>query len=222
MGPGGSPSLQNWCDLTTSGLVGSIPTRPRHAAPWRRAAGAILLLAALVAPSLLYAQRADSARTARGPAATPRRAALTDSLARRPVSPRGAFLRSVLVPGWGQAKLDRGTAGAIFATVEAVSLAMLLQSRRELRVAEAFARDSVLFDFDVSSNPPRRVYRRNPIAERVQARRQHVEDWAALLVANHLLAGAEAFVAAHLWDVPGGLSVRRTERGAIISARIAW
>ena len=32
MGPGGFPSLQNWCDLTSSGRVGSIPTRSRHAA----------------------------------------------------------------------------------------------------------------------------------------------------------------------------------------------
>jgi len=30
MGPGGFPSLQNWCDPTESGRVGSIPTLSRH------------------------------------------------------------------------------------------------------------------------------------------------------------------------------------------------
>ena len=30
MGPGGFPSLQNWCDPTKSGRVGSIPTLSRH------------------------------------------------------------------------------------------------------------------------------------------------------------------------------------------------
>ena len=33
MGSGGPLSLQNWCDPTTSGWVGSIPTRSRHPLP---------------------------------------------------------------------------------------------------------------------------------------------------------------------------------------------
>jgi hypothetical protein len=32
MEPGGFPSLQNWCDLTTSGWVGSIPMHSRQLA----------------------------------------------------------------------------------------------------------------------------------------------------------------------------------------------
>ena len=33
-----------------------------------------------------------------------------------------------------------------------------------------------------------------------------IEDWIALLVFNHLVSGADAFVAAHLWDLPAQVS----------------
>ena len=36
----------------------------------------------------------------------------------------------------------------------------------------------------------------------VEAKRAEVQDWAVLWGFNHLLSGAEAFVAAVLWDFP--------------------
>jgi hypothetical protein len=58
----------------------------------------------------------------------------------------------------------------------------------------------------------------------VRARSAHVEDWIALLVANHLFAGADAFVAAHLWDVPARLGLRVVPRagGTTVSASFRW
>jgi len=42
-------------------------------------------------------------------------------------------------------------------------------------------------------------------------------------VANHLLAGADAFVAAHLWDVPARLAVRVLPGGgASVAASLTW
>ena len=46
----------------------------------------------------------------------------------------------------------------------------------------------------------------------ITTRDAHVEDWVALLVANHLFAGADAFVAANLWDVPARLGLRVSAR----------
>ena len=42
-----------------------------------------------------------------------------------PIRPKTALLRSLIVPGWGQASLDRGTAGATYFALEAGSIAML-------------------------------------------------------------------------------------------------
>jgi hypothetical protein len=57
---------------------------------------------------------------------------------------------------------------------------------------------------------------------RVRARKTHVEDWVALLVFNHLVAAADAFVAAHLWDLPTRVSIRATPAGARVFANIPW
>jgi hypothetical protein len=56
----------------------------------------------------------------------------------------------------------------------------------------------------------------------VHVRQSHVEDWVAFLFANHLFAGADAFVAANLWELPAELSVRVTPDGANIGASVTW
>jgi hypothetical protein len=58
--------------------------------------------------------------------------------------------------------------------------------------------------------------------ERVEARRTQFEDWIAVLVFNHLVAGADAFVAAQLWDLPGQVSFRPAPGGAAVSASLTW
>lgn len=174
-------------------------------------AGAALLAAAPCA----RAQRADSARV--GSTLRPGAAALDsarrDSLLRPPISPRRALLQSLLIPGWGQASLHRSTAGGIFAALEMTSIAMLIQSKKELSIARAAARDSV---FDPTSGK----FAPNPLAGRIGPRKQAVEDWAALLIATHLFAAADAFVAAHLWNVPVEVGGSAGARSASFSARI--
>ena len=59
-------------------------------------------------------------------------------------------------------------------------------------------------------------------SERVAARRKHLEDYYALLIANHLLAGAEAFVSAQLWDVPEHVSIRALPFGPALVASFRW
>jgi hypothetical protein len=151
---------------------------------------------------------------------------LRDSLSRiPPVSPGRAFLQSVLVPGWGQASLRRPTAGTIFTAVEAMSVTMLIQSKHELSEARRAASDSVVDHYEAPSTPdgePTPVFAPNQFAGRIGARKQAVEDWAALLIFNHLLSGADAFIAAHLWDVPVEVSPGSTGQSAKLSVRIPW
>jgi hypothetical protein len=181
---------------------------------------ALALLALPALPASLRAQSADSARV--GPTARPRSTAAVDTLfqqrrarAKPPISPRNAFLESVLVPGWGQATLHRSTAGGIYVAIEAMSIAMLIQSKKELSAARSAARDSVF-------NPDSGRFVVSPLGSLVKTRKQAVEDWTALLIFNHLLAGADAFVAAHLWDVPVQVTPAGSRYQATISARVRF
>jgi hypothetical protein len=147
---------------------------------------------------------------------------------RPPVSPRRAFLSSLLVPGYGQAKLDRPAAGALFVGVELMGLVMTRKSLADLREAKAFRGDSLVpafFPVDSTVGQARPTVVRVPnvfTAELVRARRLHFEDWLAVLAFNHLFAAAEAFVSANLWDLPTQVSARRSDRGAALAVSLSW
>jgi hypothetical protein len=109
------------------------------------------------------------------------------------IRPMGAFLRSLVLPGWGQAVTGRPVAGALFATWEGVSAMMTLKARSEFR------------------------YLREAGSVNVPAKRQEVQDWLVLWIFNHLFSGAEAFVSAHLQDFPKELKVRAFPGGVGLS-----
>ena len=104
--------------------------------------------------------------------------------ARAPVSPMGALWRSILLPGWGQAKLNRKLTGALFVAWEGVTLGMAIKSNHELG------------------------YLRRTGSSSVRAKEKERQDWLVLLAFNHLFAAIEAYVGAHLWDFPPDLDVR--------------
>jgi hypothetical protein len=197
-----------------------------------RAALACALSLASGAACSARAQQVDSARigispqsdSARAAAAPERLRTAADSISDRrdsvllagpPIRPKTALFRSLLVPGWGQASLDRGTAGATYFALEAGSIAMLLFAKKELAVAQRAARDSTFANDTVG--PPPAV-----LAGRVRVRRLQVEDWAALIFFNHLFSAADAFVSAHLWDVRVQVHGGQEMRSAGVSATIPW
>ncbi len=157
-------------------------------------------------------------------------AARVQDTLRPPISPRRAFLYSLMLPGAGQAKLDRGYAGGMFFLIEVASLALVHRSAEDLRIARASAGDSVPLRFqfdavtglpvlDTNGNPTVAEWRVSPFDEAyVRTRRLHYEDWIAVLIFNHLFAGADAFVAAQLWDLPGKVAIRQTPFGPLIQA----
>ncbi len=100
-----------------------------------------------------------------------------------PVTPTGAFLRSLVLPGWGQARLGRNVTGGLFIAFEGVAAAMVWKTYWQLDLARA----------------------RN---HNVKSHTQEREDWLVLLAFNHLFAGAEAYVSAHLYDFPAALKIQ--------------
>ena len=159
-----------------------------------RVAGAIVVVGAgmllLVArPASTLAQDSTTMSAAPASPASPAPPATSDST-RRYIKPMAAFWRSLLIPGWGQAKLGRRLSGGMFVAVEGLSLGMVVNTTRTLNYYES-----------INSG-------------KVPQAKQQQQDWIVILVANHLLSAMEAYVSSHLWDFPGDLQVQALPHGA--------
>jgi hypothetical protein len=116
----------------------------------------------------------------------------------RALRPLPAFLHSLLLPGWGQSKLDRKLTAALFTAWEGVTLGMTLKSAREAKYLERVGADSA----------------------RIDGKRQERQDWLILLGFNHLFSGLEAYVSSQLQDFPADVRFRVAPRAAAISASV--
>jgi hypothetical protein len=99
-----------------------------------------------------------------------------------PVSPMGAFLRSLVLPGWGQASVGRPVRGAFYFTMEAGSLWMLLKTQAKLSAAERIGDE-----------------------ELAASRKDQKEDWIVMAVFWALFSGVDAWVSANMWDFQGAV-----------------
>lgn len=183
MAAGVACGLQNRREARIASWVGSTPTRSRHLL-----LGA-LTLALLIPGSAIRAQEPVEGDTAAvGPVST-----AMDSVERvptgervavdstgLPVSPMGAFFRSLILPGWGQASVDQPVRGAFYFTMEAASLWMLFKAESKLRAAERAG------DEDLAA-----------------ARKEQKEDWIVMAVFWALFSGVDAWVSTHMWDFEG-------------------
>lgn len=154
---------------------------------------------------------------------------IRDSLRKPPLTPGHAFFLSLLVPGAAQARLDRPISSMLFATAEILSLGMARSAAQDLREALALSHDSTVASYTVdtaghlvpSSYIPSRF-----TPARIRARRTHYEDWLAALLFNHLIAGADAYVAANLWDFNANVSpnvvLNPVTRSATLGATITF
>jgi len=149
-----------------------------------------------------------------------------------PITPGRAFFSSLLIPGTGQARLDRPYAGGVFMLVEGVALTMMHRSAEDARIARRFARDSMPLTYqtdpitgavatDSLGNLIVTSWQKSRYGPGIaRARRLHLEDWVAVLFFNHLFSGADAYVAALLWDLPDKVSLRQTPNGTAISTTL--
>ncbi len=140
-----------------------------------------------------------------------------------PIAPRRALVYSFIIPGSAQAILGRNKAAAAFLLVESISIAMIRESAADVHEARRTANDSVVTSYvDAFGNLTTTKLAPRFGDPEIKTRDAHVEDWIALLVANHLFSGADAFVAAHLWDVPARLGLRVVPHGAGVVASFKW
>jgi hypothetical protein len=132
-------------------------------------------------------------------------------------SPGGAFLRSILVPGWGQASSGSYGRAAFYFLAQAGNVWMTYKTqslrdtaRRRQQMLEA-AKTAGLLRAGVESEAIEAELAADERIEDIRllatARDEQMEDWVALLVFFTFFGGADAFVSAHLADFPVPLTV---------------
>lgn len=116
-------------------------------------------------------------------------------LARRgkpPVSPMGAAVRSLILPGWGQFSLKRPVTGVLFVATEATFVTLVVREQRRL-------------------NDLRRAVPADTAAIGAASRKR--EDWIVITAVNHVAAAIEAYVSAYFFDFPDELKIRAQPGG---------
>jgi hypothetical protein len=146
-------------------------------------------------------QRGDTAArdTARRDSVPP------DDVRIRGITPGGAFLRSVVLPGWGQSSIGASGRGGIYFAAEAGSLWMVYKSSRKLREAEEM-QDYLRETGELAED------RLLPL---VRDRKAQREDWITMSVFILFFSGADAFVATHLADFDAHVGALPTPDGGV-------
>jgi len=149
------------------------------------------------------------------------------------VTPRGAFLRAMAVPGWGHAAVGAHFRGGVYVAAQSSTIWMLAKTGTMLRAARdgrELREESValrLAGEGVAADSIPLLVAADPGVQAAQgleaSRRQQREDWVALGLFLVLLSGVDAFVSAHLSDFPEPLSVEGTlgPDGAALEFRIS-
>jgi hypothetical protein len=159
---------------------------------------------------LLFALRTTAAAQEQPPRAVA--PADTVPAVQEPVrSPRGAFFRSVVLPGWGQAWVGAPVRGGVYFAMETGALWMAYKSHQKLREAR---REEQWLRASGQLLPTQQ----HPL---VRSREDQVEDWLAVAIFLLFFSGADAFVAAHLADVGDRAGVAPAPGGGVqVRARI--
>ena len=156
-----------------------------------RLAGSVVLVAFVAAGPVARVSAQDTSAAVQRDSVPRRDVVPADtSHLMRPIS---AMWRSMVLPGWGQSATGRHTVGAILLTWEGVTAMMTLKAQQEAD------------------------YMKQTGSSNLKAKRQEVQDWLVLWVFNHLFAGADAFVSAHLQDFPKDLQLRAVPGGVGLS-----
>lgn len=210
----------------------SVASRPRGVA--RRlpsplgAAGrwAALLCAAApllgASPSGVGAQQAAPQQATGAPAQASAGQQLLEPLS---VSPGGAFVRALLVPGWGHVAIGSYSRGGFYFALESATLYAFLRTRSRLSEARERAdlRESVVRT-DLASQGITDPEQIETLVEQdellggfrdlVESREGQQEDLIAWGIFLLFLSGADAYVSAHLARFPAPIELQATPVGA--------
>ena len=142
------------------------------------------------------------------------------------MSPRGAFIRSSVVPGWGHAEVGAFVRGAFYFTAEAATAVMVFKTRtrttrtrKQLELREAVVTARLEGQGVTEPGAIESALAEDPVVEDLRAleesRAGQQEDWIALGLFLMLIGGVDAYVSAHLADFPVALVIDPTPAGGV-------
>ncbi|HEY8469563.1 MAG TPA: DUF5683 domain-containing protein [Longimicrobiales bacterium] len=201
-----------------------------------RLVGPLLLLLTCIAPAAAQVRAAADSVPAAAQAPVADAAPPADSAGSpRTLSPRGAFIRSLLVPGWGQAYAGSYLRGGIYFAAQTGSWYMLLKTLARLDEARSIERrrvakvrqelldraqedpdlqqrysDPAALEEDIANDP-----RVQSIRRLVSAREEQREDWIAQTIFWTFASAADAYVNAHLADFPATIAAEPRPDGGV-------
>lgn len=140
------------------------------------------------------------------------------------VSPRGAFLRALALPGWGHAAIGSYTRGGFYFATQTATLYTFVRARLRLNEVrdragfrEGWLRDGLALDgvtepteIDAALDADAALTELRLLQE---SREQQQEDLIAFGIFVLFLSGADAYVSAHLSRFPEPLEVEASPVG---------
>jgi hypothetical protein len=197
-----------------------------------------ILLAVAVSAAAAGGARAQATEAPLAPA--PR-----DTIAEDPgtITPGGAFLRSVILPGWGQSHFEAYTRGGVYFSgwvgnsfMNFKNQVKLQEARNRLDlrtgqirrtlIAAAPNPDSMRAVLDTTNVLEQAVQGDDlggHLRDLVRSREQQREDWIAWSLFWLLASGIDAFVTAHLADFPATIEMEpRAAGGLSVSLHVPW
>lgn len=151
------------------------------------------------------------------------------------VSPRGAFVRALLIPGWGHAAIGSYTRGGFYFALETATAYTFVRTRARLSEARERAafRESVvrarlaeegITDLAVIDTRLEEDALLQGLEDLVASREGQQEDLVAWGIFLLFLTGADAYVSAHLARFPAPIELETSaspDGGAEIGLRIS-
>jgi hypothetical protein len=183
---------------------------------------ALVLCASALLPAAVAAQQPDTVRAQHDttvvvipvPEKSPTSSPLPEI--ERATTPGGAFVRALLLPGWGHAAIGAYTRGGFYFAAQTTSGFLLIRSIHRLGIAnqerdlkESRLREALIAKGVTGDSALATALASDPDLAKsvrfVRSRHQQVEDWAALAIFMTFVSGADAYVSAHLRDFPSPL-----------------
>ncbi len=96
-----------------------------------------------------------------------------------PIAPLAAFGRSMIIPGWGQLEVGRGSRGAVYFAAESIFLYMVFKADSRVRAARE----------QIPQNETR-----------IENRTKQRENWIVLAGFTAFLSGIDAWISTQFWD----------------------
>jgi hypothetical protein len=148
---------------------------------------------------------------------------VADTIPRELPSPRAAFARALVVPGWGHFHIGEHRRGAVYFALQTTSWFMLVKTLRKLNEVQdrderltGLSRDSLAAEMAADTALARQL--QDPDAYELalltypglqnarslaRARRGQRQDWVTYTLFFTFAAAVDAYVTAHLKDFPG-------------------